>query len=44
MANQKTKVKVQKEDFLRHLATVIPSWQTPASKYFSKINISIKGY
>ena len=44
MENQKTKVKVLKEDFLRYLATVIPSWQMPASKYFSKINTSIKGY
>lgn len=44
MANQKTKVKVSKEDFLRFLATVIPSWQMPASKYFSKINTSIKDY
>ena len=44
MENQKTKVKVSKEDFLRYLATVIPSWQMPASKYFSKINTSIKDY
>ena len=44
MANQKTKVKVSKEDFLRYLATVIPTWQMPASIYFSKINTSIKGY
>ena len=44
MANQKTKVKVSKEVFLRYLATVIPSWQMPASKYFSKINTSIKDY
>ena len=44
MANQNTKLKVLKEDFLLYLATVIPSWQMPASNYFSKINTSIKGY
>lgn len=44
MANQKTIVKVSKEDFLRYLEGIIPKWQMPANKYFSRINTSIKNY
>lgn len=44
MANQKTIVKVSKEDFLRYLEDIIPKWQMPANKYFSRINTSIKNY
>lgn len=42
MVNQTKKEMVSKEDFLRYLATVIPSWQMPPSKYFSGINASLK--
>ena len=42
MTEQANKDKVLKEEFIQYLATVIPSWQMPASKYFSEINASIK--
>lgn len=42
MIEQANKDKVSKEEFIQYLATVIPSWQMPASKYFSEINASIK--
>lgn len=43
MANQ-TREKVLKEEFVRYLETIIPSWQMPATEYYSKINSSIKKY
>ena len=42
MKEQADKAKVLKEEFIQYLATVIPSWQMPASKFFSEINASIK--